>query len=976
MSQPVTTSDQTTAECMIPRRIRHITSVQIRNLTPFPVRDTIASALAQPSEQPQFSSHGRLSDDLDVTVGRKRGRRISSTSTSSLRNANSDNEGTPSEPRRRLGSIGGKAVSPRAQSYISTSVSITATSSGRRKSVSIAPPVTRPPLRQRTSSSASTIAGPSQPYSDTSEPVAPIILPSLLRDASQRGLEDVLKSRLVETYITVTIPRSQPSDLSDASPSSGSATSSRARTANGLSKGHTQTASMSSPRTRSATIAHVKSTVHSKSMSVSAVPPGSDARRLSTSRMQELHPSVSKRTITYSDTCGPDYCSPIHRPSTNPSFSIDVRNELASSDADLSGGRLRVEVWGKLPKAYQGAGRNNGKGKAVDYPDGEYVKEWKVLDSWAFDLDELTPLPMDYTSHTSHLPANTLLMTLSPPDRTFYLPRSRLSRTPSPSIGYTSDPEVDIRKVKDNVDDSPVGLGITFPNEHREDETDDTLPSPNGWSTTRKARRRTAGWQDLLKLVTVQSAIQDTKASLEAVVCEIDQLVTHDAVGILTREVSQRRTYVRELESEKASVQDESQNLRNKIDLRREELRIRRQTLLEAHAALAEAVDEEQDRESEIFEERAQLSSLRSELPPHRSSLISTLSFIYPIELISPPDLLFAILDTPLPIPIAPTDPAPPLSLPNHKDITEDVIATALGYAAQALQLLAAYMNVGLTYPVTCIGSRSLIRDGISAMVGPRMFPLFSKGVDTYRFEYGVFLLNKDIELLMAARDLRALDMRHTLPNLKNLLLTMSDGVPPLRRTPLVTTDTESILRSPTLTATSLSSAPTIVETSPTPPTDQSQNDTVVTPKMTSETCTPTTSAPSTLSRKSRTFLDLAPLAGLLRGRHPSSSRTPSSSEQAQSSGNDTDIDAGSSQMPDSQNSNGTIITRTQDDEDDRRTIRGGGVEANANTMEGKEIESTSNHSNGSATSALANAAAEKVASEQVQPVLSQSSVG
>lgn len=76
-------------------------------------------------------------------------------------------------------------------------------------------------------------------------------------------------------------------------------------------------------------------------------------------------------------------------------------------------------------------------------------------------------------------------------------------------------------------------------------------------------------------------------------------------------------------------------------------------------------------------------------------------------------------------------------------------------------------------------------------------FPLFSKGVDTYRFEYGVFLLNKDIEMvaislsshalfltgahkflntqLMSERDLRALDMRHTLPNLKNLLLTVTD---------------------------------------------------------------------------------------------------------------------------------------------------------------------------------------------------------
>lgn len=181
--------------------------------------------------------------------------------------------------------------------------------------------------------------------------------------------------------------------------------------------------------------------------------------------------------------------------------------------------------------------------------------------------------------------------------------------------------------------------------------------------------------------------------------------------------------------------------MRNQLDLRREELRIRKQTLLEAHAALDEAIGEEQDRESEIFEERyyifinhrsithslntafhsARLVEIRSELPSLRSSLISTLSFIYPIELVSPPDLLYSIFDVPLPIPVAPTDPAPPLTLPSRKDINEDVVATGLGYAAQVVQWLAAYMGVGLTYPVTCIGSRSLIRDGISAMVGPRM---------------------------------------------------------------------------------------------------------------------------------------------------------------------------------------------------------------------------------------------------------------
>lgn len=120
----------------------------------------------------------------------------------------------------------------------------------------------------------------------------------------------------------------------------------------------------------------------------------------------------------------------------------------------------------------------------------------------------------------------------------------------------------------------------------------------------------------------------------------------------------------------------------------------------------------------------------------------------------------------PLPIPLTASDPGPPLTLLSHKDVNEDVVATSLGYAAQVVQLLAAYLGKSLVYPVTCVGSRSLIRDGISAMVGPRMcvschstwyiskqsydrFPLFSKGVDTYRFEYGVFLLNKDIEMVI-----------------------------------------------------------------------------------------------------------------------------------------------------------------------------------------------------------------------------------
>ena len=60
--------------------------------------------------------------------------------------------------------------------------------------------------------------------------------------------------------------------------------------------------------------------------------------------------------------------------------------------------------------------------------------------------------------------------------------------------------------------------------------------------------------------------------------------------------------------------------------------------------------------------------------------------------------------------------------MPLQKDVTEEGVATALGFVAQVVQLIAACLGEVLVYPITCIGSRSLIKDGISAMVGPRMY--------------------------------------------------------------------------------------------------------------------------------------------------------------------------------------------------------------------------------------------------------------
>lgn len=138
---------------------------------------------------------------------------------------------------------------------------------------------------------------------------------------------------------------------------------------------------------------------------------------------------------------------------------------------------------------------------------------------------------------------------------------------------------------------------------------------------------------------------------------------------------------------------------------------------------------------------RRALDQLTESARTRRTQLITLLSHIFPIEPVdststkhASSDLLFSIVGLPLPNSSFPSSYA------------DDLLSSALGYAAQVTQLLAAYLSVPLCYPIQCRGSRSVVFDEISMMKGPRAFPLYGKGVDQYRFDYGVFLLNKNIE--------------------------------------------------------------------------------------------------------------------------------------------------------------------------------------------------------------------------------------
>ncbi|KAG6840851.1 hypothetical protein C0991_003721 [Blastosporella zonata] len=699
---------------------------------------------------------------------------------------------------------------------------------------------------------------------------------------SQTELERVMHSRLVESFITITVLES-PSlkDMSsitippskslsphrdNAVPSNVEGSPARkASRASLLSPSDTTTPKprrefSAAPRPSRPPLSHVKSA------STSISRPTSDSKRA------PLHSPTVPNPSHKAAAPIPHYFSSIHRPSTHPHFVIDAGlNSDIAEGINTGGSRMKIEVWGKVDPEW--SRKTSGKGKEKETNRLDPGVEWKVLQERVVDLSDLVPLSDSSTITASRLPSNSLIITLSPPGEAFYVPPPLSSprRSFSPAAGYASDPESDIKSAKP----ADISISVTGTAQGQNDRPAAALRRRHraGGATTPlssqpEAPVTTAGWQDLLKLVTLQSCILDHESSVAEVVCGIDKVLQSDVTFTQRREISERATRLEELVVNHKKVIEDSNYLRSQIQARKDNIWQRKQLLKLARDQLQRDVESEFDLDDEIIRDQTQLSSLRARFGPTRTTIIGILSSIYPIELLSPPDLLYTILDVPLPIPLSSSDPAPPLTLPSHKDVNEDAVAAALGYAAQVVQLLSAYLGKSLVYPVTCIGSRSLIRDNISAMVGPRMFPLYSKGVDTYRFEYGVFLLNKDLELLMTDRDLRALDMRHTLPNLKNLLLTLTDGEgaslqqtrPPDSPMSLASElDLASRPESPTdpNSTTPKASTAAILEGN-TPP---------------ASGATTPTAAVTDVTKKGRPFLGFSPLTDFLRGRYPSSSR-------------------------------------------------------------------------------------------------------
>ncbi|KAG9314722.1 hypothetical protein JVU11DRAFT_5531 [Chiua virens] len=942
------------------RRLRHLTSIQIRNLTPFPVRDAFASALSQPATHSQFTPLGNLSDDLDVTLLRKRSRRISTTSVNTLKSVPTEDITGVSDEMRGSGEGRGRRRTPsRAGFPGGTNVGPTS-GSGNTLSRSLVSNTSIPTGKQTRTRTASAMSshGLSASFSSATPTNSMSNLPvsTLYFDHCQRTLEKIVKSRLVETFITITVP--EPPLVSPSPPSVNGKSRSRAdsgplppiesaalpnasvqgtrpgvRIIRSASIGVAKALSTSATSRSSSRLSTSKGKSSTMTRQVSSPSSVIKTHRTSTStplQKSSSHqsPLPSTEAIVFPNV--PNYISPIHRPSTNPLYSLDATSKSDfSEDTNLSADRVRIQLWTKFDPSALPPGNGKGKQKNSDDAGGASGSpRWKVLEEWEFYFSDLIPLSPEFENHPSQLPSNTLVMTFLPTGQNFHLPppawsRSRSqSRSPSPS-GYNTDPESEGRKLFQRIEVIPsISHDIIRGSQS-------ILGVPR---RSRKLEARTASLDEISQLVTLQASIRDADESLHDVIRDIDLCFAKDHALILKREVSEREARIEDRRTERLAIIDGSDRLRDDLAMRRVQIRGRRECLAKAKELRVQETAMFSNRVAEVTEERNNLIAVRNRLPPIRTTLISTLATIYPIELLSASELLFTILVIPLPIPFNSHEPAPPLSLSSHKEVTEESVATALGYAAHLVQLLSVYMGKGLVYPITYIGSRSLIRDNISAMVGPRMFPLFSKGVDTYRFEYAVFLLNKDIEMLMAERDLRALDMRHTLPNLKNLLLTLTDGecasvrnlqyqdspststvglaTPPRAASPPAGTrgsDTPKGGRSPRVPTTELPAEPNACSSSG-----------ATTPKAGPGEGT------STLSRYSKLSLGFPPLPGFFRSRHSSTSvQTPTKCTAEEGREGGASVDAAS----DSSDDAGSGHTRKSEDDDDRRTIKGVSVD-------------------------------------------------
>lgn len=297
----------------------------------------------------------------------------------------------------------------------------------------------------------------------------------------------------------------------------------------------------------------------------------------------------------------------------------------------------------------------------------------------------------------------------------------------------------------------------------------------------------TSSFDALLRLSKLDDSIQDALETRNNIAADLEVLLEVHKAALMDRDrVAEAEDRLKTIEYAKKTVQRQLDKAHKQQDEKRNALAHRRQSMrtdLEYRKSEHEYMRKVQP-DFPSFRDEHDVKS--KAIQNQRRRVCEDLQKIYPIQPILGKSLAFTIRE---------------LHLPDSDDLDSEppeTASAALGHAAHVVLLLSFYLSQPLIYPIHPRSSASTIEDPISLLKTSnsithhnnedrslRIYPLFSKGVPRFRFEYAVFLLNKDIQVLLeSAFNVRVLDIRQTLPNLKYLLYvaTAGEGELPARK--------------------------------------------------------------------------------------------------------------------------------------------------------------------------------------------------
>uniref|UniRef100_A0A3P8VYR4 UV radiation resistance associated gene n=1 Tax=Cynoglossus semilaevis TaxID=244447 RepID=A0A3P8VYR4_CYNSE len=263
----------------------------------------------------------------------------------------------------------------------------------------------------------------------------------------------------------------------------------------------------------------------------------------------------------------------------------------------------------------------------------------------------------------------------------------------------------------------------------------------------------------LLRLHTAQRAIKQTQVTVQKIGKEIEEKLRTTAA--CTERKKERECMQLRIAMLRNELQRQRKALGREVDLRQKEraqLQKKEEVFSVRHVSLKEEKESLTKQQKECTAKRYVEQFLKSnaQLTFRCRQLLSELSYIYPIEANQSDYIICGV------------------KLPNSEDFQakdDGSVAVALGYTAHLVLMISCFLQIPLRYPVIHKGSRSSIKDTITDRLTEkeREFPLYQRG-ERFHFEYGVYLLNKNIAQLRYQHGLTTPDLQQTLPNLKNFL--------------------------------------------------------------------------------------------------------------------------------------------------------------------------------------------------------------